>query len=306
MAWRVIAIENPARLSLRDNQLVIAQDVEATLPIEDIDSLILDGYGIITTTNLLTALVTNGTTTIICDEKHLPASVLLPYSQHSRQAKVSRQQLSMSQPLKKQLWQQIIISKITNQADVLRSRGLDDSTLRSFTNDVKSGDTSNRESIAARIYFDQLLDDATRRKPIWHNAALNYGYAIVRSHIARHVAARGLVASQGVFHHNELNSFNLADDLIEPYRAAVDLYIFEKVTPLHVGDRDASLTKHDRELIIDILNYYVIIKDKKFTIKHAVERTVESFIECIEVREARKLLLPKIAPLTGKGCHIKS
>lgn len=295
MAWRVIAIENPARLSLRDNQLVIAQDVEATLPIEDIDSLILDGYGITTTTNLLTALATNGTTTIICDEKHLPASVLLPYSQHSRQAKVSRQQLSMSQPLKKQLWQQIIISKITNQADVLRSRGLDDSTLRSLTNDVKSGDTSNRESIAARIYFDQLLDDATRRKPIWHNAALNYGYAIVRSHIARHVAARGLVASQGVFHHNELNSFNLADDLIEPYRAAVDLYIFEKVAPLHVGDRDASLTKYDRELIIDILNYYVIIKGKRFTIKHAVERTAESFTECIEVKEARKLLLPKIA-----------
>ena len=295
MAWRVIAIENPARLSLRDNQLVIAQDVEATLPIEDIDSLILDGYGIITTTNLLTALVTNGTTTIICDEKHLPASVLLPYSQHSRQAKVSRQQLSTSQPLKKQLWQQIIISKITNQADVLRARELDDSTLRSLANDVKSGDTSNRESIAARIYFDQILGDATRRKPIWHNAALNYGYAMVRSHIARHIAARGLVASQGLFHHNELNSFNLADDLIEPYRAAVDLYIFEKVAPLHVGDRDASLTKYDRELIIDILNYYVIIKGKKFTIRHAVERTVESFIECIEVKEARKLLLPKIA-----------
>ena len=295
MAWRVIAIENPARLSLRDNQLVIAQDVEATLPIEDIDSLILDGYGITTTTNLLTALATNGTTTIICDEKHLPASVLLPYSQHSRQAKVSRQQLSTSQPLKKQLWQQIIISKITNQADVLRARELDDSALRSLANDVKSGDTSNRESIAARIYFDQILGDATRRKPIWHNAALNYGYAMVRSHIARHIAARGLVASQGLFHHNELNSFNLADDLIEPYRAAVDLYIFEKVAPLHVGDRDASLTKYDRELIIDILNYYVIIKGKKFTIRHAVERTVESFIECIEVKEARKLLLPKIA-----------
>ena len=100
MAWRVVAIENPARLSLCDNQLVIAQETEATLPIEDIDSLILDGYGITTTTNLLAALATNGTTTIICDEKHLPASVLLPYSQHSRQAKVSRQQLAISQPLK--------------------------------------------------------------------------------------------------------------------------------------------------------------------------------------------------------------
>ena len=296
MAWRVVAIENPARLSLRDNQLVIAQDVEATLPIEDLDTLVLDSYGITTTANLLTALATKSTTTVICDEKHLPASVLLPYSQHSRQAKVSRQQLAMSQPLKKQLWQHVVEQKIVNQADVLRMVGLDDMSIRKHASDVKSGDTSNRESIAARIYFDQLLDDATRRKPIWHNAALNYGYAIVRSHIARHIAARGLVASQGIFHHNELNSFNLADDLIEPYRAAVDLYVLEKVAPLHVGDRDASLTKHDRQLIIDILNYYVIINDKKFTIKHAVERTVESFIECIEVREARKLLLPKIAP----------
>ena len=295
MAWRVVAIENPARLSLRDNQLVIAQETEATLPIEDIDSLILDGYGITATANLLTALATRGTTTIICDEKHLPASILLPYSQHSRQAKVSRQQIAMSQPLKKQLWQRIVEQKITNQADVLQAVGLDDAPLRAYASDVKSGDTSNRESLAARVYFDQLLDDATRRKPIWHNAALNYGYAMVRSHIARHIAARGLVASQGIFHHNELNSFNLADDLIEPYRAAVDLYILEKVAPLHIGDRDANLTKHDRQLIIDILNYYVIMSDKKFMIKHAVERTVESFIECIEVKEARKLLLPKIA-----------
>lgn len=295
MAWRVVAIENPARLSLRDNQLVIAQDVEATLPIEDLDTLVLDSYGITTTANLLTALATKSTTTVICDDKHLPASVLLPYSQHSRQAKVSRQQLAMSQPLKKQLWQRVVEQKIVNQADVLRMVGLDDMSIRKHASDVKSGDTSNRESIAARIYFDQLLDDATRRKPIWHNAALNYGYAMVRSHIARHIAARGLVASQGIFHHNELNSFNLADDLIEPYRAAVDLYVLEKVAPLHVGDCDASLTKHDRQLIIDILNYYVIMNNKKFTIKHAIERTVESFIECIEVKEARKLLLPKIA-----------
>lgn len=295
MAWRVVAIENPARLSLRDNQLVIAQETEATLPIEDIDALILDSYGMTATTNLLTALAAKGTTTVICDEKHLPASVLLPYSQHSRQAKVSRQQLAMSQPLKKQLWQRVVEQKIVNQADVLRMVGLDDTSIRKHASDVKSGDTSNRESIAARIYFDQLLDDATRRKPIWHNAALNYGYAMVRSHIARHIAARGLVASQGIFHHNELNSFNLADDLIEPYRAAVDLYILENVAPLHIGDRDANLTKHDRQLIIDILNYHVIMSDKKFMIKHAVERTVESFIECIEVKEACKLLLPKIA-----------
>lgn len=294
MAWRVIGIQNPSRLSLRDNQLIITQDKEASLPIEDIDALILDSYSITTTANLLTELATNSTTVVICNEKHLPASVLLPYSQHSRQAKVSRQQLTMSQPLKKQLWQRIVMQKISNQADVLQYFSLNDMPLRQYAIQVKSGDSTNRESIAARAYFDQLLDDATRRKPIWHNAALNYGYAMVRSHIARHIAARGLVASQGIFHHSELNGFNLADDLIEPYRAVADLFVLKKLAPFHIGEQDASLTKQDRQALVDILNYHVIIQNKRFTLKHAVEKTVESFIDSIGAKEAGKLLLPKI------------
>ena len=295
MAWRVIGIQNPSRLNLHDNQLVITQDKEVSLPIEDIDALILDSYGITTTANLLTELATNNTTVVICDEKHLPASILLPYSQHSRQAKVSRLQLNMSQPLKKQLWQRIVMQKISNQADVLQCFSLNDMPLRQYAIQVKSGDSTNRESIAARAYFDQLLDDATRRKPIWHNAALNYGYAMVRSHIARHIAARGLVASQGIFHHSELNSFNLADDLIEPYRAVADLFVLERLAPLHIGKQDTSLTMQDRQMLVDILNYYVIIQNKRFTLKHAVEKTVESFIESMGAKEASKLLLPKIS-----------
>ncbi len=294
MAWRVIGIQNPAKLSLRDKQLIIAQDEEASLPIEDIDALVIDSYGVTTTANLLTELAARSTTVIVCDDKHLPASVLLPYSQHSRQAKISRQQLAMSQPLKKQLWQTIVRQKIINQAAVLMYFGLDDASLRVYAAAVRSGDSTNRESVAARVYFEQLLDDATRRKPIWHNAALNYGYAMVRSHIARHVAARGLVASQGICHHSELNSFNLVDDLIEPYRAAVDQYVLEVLAPLHVGSDDTGLNKRDRQLLVDLLNYYVIIDNKKFTIKHAVEKTVESFVDSINQTEASRLLLPQI------------
>ncbi len=296
MAWRVIGITNPAQLSTKDNQLVIKQDETVTLPIEDIDSLILDSYGITITANLITELSSSGTTVVICDDKHLPASVLLPYSQHSRQAKVSRLQLAMSQPLKKQLWQRIIIQKITNQATVLDTFHHDSKALRDIATTVKSGDPTNREAQAARLYFSFLLDDATRRKPIWHNAALNYGYAMLRSHIARHIAARGLVASQGVFHRSELNSYNLADDIIEPYRAIVDEYILSHVAPFHVGEQDATLAKEDRQKIVDILNYSVIIDDKKFTAKHAIERTVESFVQAIEAGDATLLSLPKIAP----------
>lgn len=294
MAWQVIGISNPARLKTKDNQLVVAQDNEVSIPVEDIDALILDSYGITCTAKLMTELATKGTTVVICDEKHLPASVLLPYSQHSRQAKVSKQQLTMSQPLKKQLWQQIIVQKIANQAAVLRRFNLNDTMLQKYISSVKSGDSSNRESLAARAYFSQLLDDATRRKPMWHNSALNYGYAMVRSHVARHIAARGLIASEGIFHRSELNSFNLADDIIEPYRPIVDLFVLSVVAPTHIGDPDAALTKQDREHLVDILNYYVIIGNKKFTLKHAVERSVESFVDSIHAKEAGRLLLPSI------------
>ena len=294
MAWRVIGINNPARLSVKDNQLVIAQDESVNLPIEDIDALILDSYGVTLTANLVTELSSSGTTVIVCDEKHLPSSVILPYSQHSRQAKVSRQQLAMGQALKKQLWRRIVVQKISNQADVLQQFNYDAEPLRKIAGEVRSGDIDNRESLAARIYFADLLDDATRRKPTWYNAALNYGYAMVRSHIARHIAARGLVASQGIFHRSELNSFNLADDLIEPYRAAVDEYILSHVAPFHVGEDDANLTSKDRREIIDVLNYNISINDKKYSIKHAVERNVESFIQCIDQDSSDYLVLPKL------------
>lgn len=294
MAWRVVGISNPARLSVKDNQLVIAQDESVNLPIEDIDALILDSYGVTLTANLVTELSSSGTTVIVCDKKHLPSSVILPYSQHSRQAKVSRQQLAMGQALKKQLWRRIVVQKISNQADVLQQFNYDSEPLRKIAGEVRSGDIDNRESLAARIYFADLLDDATRRKPTWYNAALNYGYAMVRSHIARHIAARGLVASQGIFHRSELNSFNLADDLIEPYRAAVDEYILSHVAPFHVGEDDANLTSKDRREIIDVLNYNISINDKKYSIKHAVERNVESFIQCIDQDSSDYLVLPKL------------
>ena len=294
MTWRIIGIENPARLSLRDNKLVITQEQDALLPIEDIDTLVLGSSGITMTANLLTALSSSDVAVVICDEKHLPASVLLPYSQHSRQAKVSRQQLAMSQPLKKQIWQKIIICKIENQANVLRKFSLKNELLQKYASEVKSGDSDNRESLAARVYFAELLDDATRRKPIWHNAALNYGYAIVRSHIARQIAARGLIASQGIFHRSELNSFNLADDLIEPFRAIVDYYILSQVLPSRIWQDDGSLTKQDRQKAIDILNYYVIMEGRKVSLKYAINITVNIFVRCIETVDSGEIILPKI------------
>lgn len=294
MSWQIIGVSNPAQLSLKDHQLIIKQDETVSLPIEDIDALILDSYGVTATANLITELSRNGTTVVVCDEKHLPASVILPYSQHSRQAKVSRQQLAMSQPLRKQLWQRIIVQKITNQAVVLQQFNYDATPLKEMTRIIKSGDSDNRESQAARLYFSLLLDDSTRRKPMWHNSALNYGYAMVRSHIARHIVSRGLIASQGIFHRSELNSFNLADDIIEPFRPVVDEYVLSHVAIFHIGETDANLTKEDRCKIVDILNYSVIMDNRKYPIKFAIERMIESFIQAIESGEGSVLSLPSV------------
>ena len=281
MGWRTIVIENSAKLSLKNNSLVIQQAESITIPLEDIDSLVLDGEGIVLSKNLLVELSKFKINTIICDDKHLPSTTILAYSQASRGTKTARAQLDLPASTRKQLWRKIIMQKIQNQADVLACFNLQNSDLLELSKTVRSGDVSNNE-------------DATRRKPTWYNAALNYGYAIVRSNIARSVAARGLISMIGLNHHSELNQYNLVDDLIEPFRAVVDQHILADIAILHSIDTDDFLTRTDRHAIIDILNKNVIIKNKKFSVKAAVDIVVDSFVTAILEDNVEALELPEI------------
>lgn len=297
MSWRVVAIEKPAKLSLRDNKLVIKQDEEVALPLEDVDSLIVDDHEVVLTANILAALAEFGVNALICDDRHLPATIILPHGKAARSSKNARAQLGMSAPLRKQLWRKNIIQKINNQADVLEKNDFLDaaSKLRKLAATVRSGDVSNNEGVAARIYFDVLLGDATRRQSMWHNSALNYAYAIVRGTIARSVASRGFITELGINHHSELNQYNLVDDLIESFRPLVDDYVLSKIAPLHLGDEyDSSLTQADRHLLLDILNQYGIILDRRYTIKHITDLVVGSFLEAILEDSTDKFELPTI------------
>lgn len=297
MAWRIVTIENPAKLSLKDNKLVIRQASEVALPLEDIDSLIIDNREIVLTTNILAALAQFGVNTLVCDEKHLPSTIVLPHGQASRGSKNARNQLAMGEALRKQLWRKNIIQKIRNQSAVLCKNGfnVEADKLDKLSSTVRSGDVGNNEAIAARIYFDTLLGDATRRKPMWHNSALNYGYAIVRGSIARAVVSRGLITEVGINHHSELNQYNLVDDLIECFRPLVDDYILAKVGPCHIGDAgDCNLSSNDRHIIIDVMNQYGIIIDKRYTIKHLTDMVVESFVNAISRDDVEALTLPSI------------
>lgn len=297
MAWRVVAIENPAKLSLKDNKLVIKQDDEVLLPLEDIDSLIIDNQRVILTTRILSAMSEFGVNVLICDDKHLPSTIILPHGRASRGSKNARQQLSMGEALRKQLWRENIIQKIKNQAIVLRKNSFvtESDKLEKLATTVRSGDVGNNEATAARLYFDTLLGDATRRIPMWYNSALNYGYAIVRGSLARAVAARGLITEIGINHHSELNQYNLVDDLIESFRPLVDDYVIKRVAPFRIGDEyDSNLSVEDRHRIIDVLNQYGIMIDRRYTIKHLTDMVVEGFMETIMNDNAKIWALPSI------------
>lgn len=297
MAWRTIVIENPAKLSLKDNKLVITQDEQVSLPLEDIDSLVIDSHEIIVTVNILASLAKFGVNTIICDSKHLPATIVLPHGQASRGTKNARHQLGIGEALRKQLWRKNIMQKISNQAEVLRRNDYIELSkrLEKLSATVRSGDVSNNEAVAARLYFDALLGDATRRKPLWYNSALNYGYALVRSSLARAVASRGLITEIGINHHSELNQYNLVDDLIESFRPLVDNYVLSKVHTIRREDEyDAILSQEDRKYLVDVLNEYGIINNKRYTIKHLTDMVVESFVNAISQDEVDLFRLPDI------------
>lgn len=295
MAWRTVVIENPAKLSLKDNKLVISQDEEIRIPLEDIDSLIIDQPATTFTEKLLLAFAEHKIAVFLSDEKHLPAATILPYSQASRGAKNAKAQLKLAESTRKQLWRKNIMAKIKNQADVLAKFNLKNDDLLDLAKTVRSGDVGNNESIAARLYFARLLEDSTRRKPMWYNSALNYGYALVRGSLARSVASRGLISMVGINHRSELNQYNLVDDLIESLRPLVDDFILSVVAPHHLSNpEDSNLTSTDRHLILDIFDFYGIIKGKKYPIRLLSDEVVDGFVAAIQENSTDPFILPEI------------
>ena len=292
MSWRILIISTPAQVSVKMHSLVIDQKEKVSIPLEDISVVVLDSYGIQLSAEVLMHLIEYKTTMIVCDQKHLPVAQLLPYEPHSRQLKVLNNQLSLSEPFKKRLWQKIIQQKIINQGYVLSQLGFED-TIGHLASTVQSGDSANREAYASRLYFSMLLGkNTTRKDEDKRNAALNFGYSIIRSLIARNLASYGFLTSMGVHHKNELNSYNLADDFIEPYRPIVDLFVYNSI----VFDSESSdLSKEERYKIIDILNFSCKLLEKFFPIKDAIELTIKSFISAINEKDHTKLLLPSVS-----------
>lgn len=279
--------------------MLIQQDEqEFTVPIEDIAIIVVESRETVITAPLLSALALNGVTLLTCDEQFIPCGQWLPFNQYHRQLKTLRLQLDATLPQKKQLWQAIVQQKIRNQAYVLQAVGLgkEFTKLTTLANNLKSGDKDNAEAQAAVIYFPALFGKGFKRtdEESEINAHLNYAYTVLRSAVARAIVLYGWLPQLGLFHHSELNAFNLVDDFIEPFRPLVDYFVWHKWENNLLQGRLELQTKQQ---LIKLLHYEMRINGENLTVLSAIDRCVGSLQTAMLAKDAKLLKLPEMLPL---------
>lgn len=294
MSWRSVIITQPTKLSIKNRQLQITQDEEWSIPIEDISSVVLETPQINITSKVMSMMADNKVVMYSCDDKHLPNGIFIPFACHSRQLKVINQQLNCTESFNKRCWQKIIIRKILNQAKVLKlsKKTIMGEYLENISKQVNSGDTENKEAIAAKGYFSSLFGKGfSRDYENIYNATLNYGYSIIRGAIARTIVSYGYIPSVGIHHKSELNSYNLADDFIEPFRPVVDLWVKDNIND------QTEFDKYIRAELVNLLNVDVKIQGKQQSVNNAINIMIASYTTAINQNDYKKLEVPEILPL---------
>ena len=295
MLKRTIFFSNPCRLKVKNKQLVaeIYNTGETkNAPVEDIGFVVLENQQISISLPLLNELVKNNVAVIFCDQTYLPSSMLLNLNGHHLQQELFSDQIKASSPLKKNLWKQTVESKIKNQARLLKQLGKDHLVVNSFSKDVKSGDTGNREAAAARAYWPRLFGHSFVRGRYGDppNNLLNYGYAILRSAVARALAGSGLLSSLGIHHHNRYNAFCLADDIMEPYRPFVDWQVEL------IAESSTNISELNTQIkmeLLKILTINVTFANTKRPLMVGLSHTTASLARCFSGK-TKKLVYPQL------------
>lgn len=296
MMERVVEVTGTKRhLSLYRGFMVIkGEEGElGRVALDDIGVVMAAGYGITMSTELLVALADRGAGFVVCDQRMQPSSWLLPVSGHHLQSRRMQKQLEVGKALKKRIWQKVIQGKICFQAEVLAAVQVPHEGVAALARDVRSGDPDNIEAQAARRYWPLLMGKAFRREPQsdFVNAMLNYGYTILRSCTARAVAAAGLHPSLGIHHHGPGNPFCLADDLMEPFRPAVDLVVLS----LSRQGRE-ELDRDTKGRLVGILLQDTLTKQGTTPVATAISRLVSSVAQSFDQGEMLIDLPERLVP----------
>ena len=295
MLKKTLLIENKSSIISKNLQLVIKSETrEGTVPIEEIGFIILDHPEIYISMPAMNLLIGNNSAVIICNRNHLPNGQFLNLNSHHIQQEIFKNQIEASLPLKKQLWQQTIIEKITNQGILLQKITGQKNTLDFLASKVLSGDSNNMEGVAASQYwksFFETTDIAFKRERFgdYPNNFLNYGYAILRAATARALSGSGLLNTLGIHHKSKYNAFALADDIMEPFRPLVDEKVFEIIKQYEEQDLNTKI-KAD---LLQILTRTVYFEDEKSPLMVALQKTASSLQQCY-TGERKKIKYPKL------------
>ena len=299
MTWRVVHVSQSEKMRLKlDNLLVQKMGQEFTVPLSDISIIVAEGGDTVVTLRLLSALSKYNIALVVCDNEHLPTGIYHSQNGHFRSYKRLKEQMDWSQKQKDKAWQIVTYYKINNQEDVLAmfEKTLDNIRLLSdYKEQIEPGDRTNREGHAAKVYFNELFGKqfvrVTQQEADVINAGLNYGYAIMRAQMARIVAGYGLNGLLGIFHKNEYNQFNLVDDLMEPFRQIIDVWVYDNL-------RDQEFLKYEYRLgLTDLLNAKIKYGKETCSVTVAMDKYVKGFIKYISEKDSSKFHCPVVSSL---------
>ncbi|UPT71044.1 MAG: type II CRISPR-associated endonuclease Cas1 [Flavobacterium sp. JAD_PAG50586_2] len=285
-------VENKTVITTKNLQLVLKSDVrESTVPIEDIGFLVIDNVETYLSIPAMNLLIENNTSVIICSTNHLPNGMFLNLNSHHIQQEIFKNQIDASVPLKKQLWQQTIMEKITNQGILLEMITGDKNSFPFIASKVLSGDSTNMEGAAASQYWKSFFEIKFKRERFgnYPNNFLNYGYAILRAATARALSGSGLLNTLGIHHKSKYNAFALADDIMEPFRPVVD----EKVYEIMQKFDEQELNTLIKAELLQILTRTVYFKEEKSPLMVALQKTASSLQQCY-TGDRKKIKYPKL------------
>ena len=292
MLKKTLFFTNKCSIITANEQLVITSDTKKrTIPIEDVGYIIIDHNEVYISIPTLNKLINNNCACIICDDKHLPNGMLLNLNSHHVQQEIFKHQIDASGPLKKQLWQQTIKEKIRNQGILLEKITSKKNTFEFLESKVLSGDSTNMEAVAANFYWKSFFDIDFKRERFgnYPNNFLNYGYAILRAATARALSGSGLLNTLGIHHKSKYNAFALADDIMEPFRPAVD----EAVNYIMQNYEEQELTTEIKSELLQVLTRTVYFKNEKSPLMVGLQKTASSLQQCY-TGERKKIKYPNL------------
>ena len=284
MGWRTVVITKNCKLSYKNDYLIIRNDNLNMIHLSEINTIIIENGMSSITSYLINELANHKIKLIICDEKHNPSCEMVPYYGSFNTSKKILLQTIWSDERKNKVWQLIVKNKIHNQAMLLKKLEINEyEKLLKFEEEVKVGDSTNREGHAAKVYFNLLYGmDFNRSSDDNTNKALDYGYSILLSIFNREKEKKGYITPLGINHRNEFNQFNLSCDLMEPFRPLIDEIVY--------NNREFAFEKTFKLKLIDVSNVLVRIDGREQYVSNAIPIFITRIFNYIENEEESKIL----------------